>query len=244
MDRFYGCNTCTANTTNTDNEIQITHEVIAEYLHSLELLIHITCIQISTCHRYVSIRFKDRDIMENFCEEEHFITNEPITFTPDYQKKIRISMENIPIELQDTKIRTFLSHYVTLVGNTYYPGKRYENTHFITGTRVYFCTTITNHLPKHIYKFGRYLRIRYDNEAIQNQQQQNEEIIHDNNININNPESNNSKIEDTHTPKNHDTPIITNNEEEIPQNITILQQETPNPSKTKKLKNPKKQTNL
>ena len=167
MGRFYGCNTCTVNTTN--NEIPITHEVIAEYLHSLELLIHITCIQISTSHRYAWICFKDRDVMENLCEEEHFITN-------DYQKKIRISIENIPIELQDTKIRTFLSYYETLVGNTYYPGKRYKNTHFITGTRVYSCTTITNHLPKHIYKFGRYLRIRYDNQPVQNQQQQNKEI--------------------------------------------------------------------
>ena len=85
--------------------------------------------------------------------------------------------------------------------------------------------------------------------TIQNQQQQNEEIqqetefTHDNNINKNNPEDNNSNIEDTPTSTNHDTPIIRNKEEEMPRNI-IIQQETPNPSKTKKLKNPKKQTNL
>ena len=181
--------------------------------------------------------------MENFCKEEHFITNEPITFTPDYQKKIRISIENIPIELQDTKIRTFLSHCVTLVGNTYYPGKRYENNHFITGRRVYSSITITNHLPKHIYKFGRYLRIRYDNQPIQNQQQQNEEKQQETE---NNSENNNPNIEDTPTPTNLDIPKIRNNEEEtLPRNITIIQQETPIPSKMKKkLKNPKKQTNL
>ena len=95
--------------TNIDNELPITQETIVEYLHSQELLIHIRCIQISTCHKYVSICFKDRDIMENFCEEEHVIFNDLITFTPEYQKKIRISIENIPIELQDIKIRTFLS---------------------------------------------------------------------------------------------------------------------------------------
>ena len=77
MDRFYDYNTCTVV---TNNEIPTTHEVISEYPHSLELLIHITCIQIWTCHRYVSICFKDRDIMENFCGEEHFITNEPIIY--------------------------------------------------------------------------------------------------------------------------------------------------------------------
>ena len=73
MEKFYGYNTCTADTNNTDNETPITHEDIAEYLRSIELLIHITCIQISTCRRYISICFKDRDIMENFCEGEHFI---------------------------------------------------------------------------------------------------------------------------------------------------------------------------
>lgn len=41
--------------------------------------------------------------MENFCEEEHFITNNPITFTPDYQKKIRISIENIPQQENQTE---------------------------------------------------------------------------------------------------------------------------------------------
>ena len=160
MDKFYGYHTCTANITNTDKETPIAHELIAEYLHSLELQIHITCIQISTSHRYISICLKDRDTMGTFCKEEHYIKNDSVVFTPDYQKKIRISIENIPIELQDKKIRTFLSQFVTLVGNTYYPRKRYENNHFITGTennhfitgtRIYSCTTITNHLPKHIY---------------------------------------------------------------------------------------------
>ena len=103
MDKFYGYHTCTANITNTDKETLITHELIAEYLHSLELLIHITCIQISTCHRYLSICFKERDTMDTFCKEEHYIKNNFIIFTPGYQEKIRISIENIPIELQDKK---------------------------------------------------------------------------------------------------------------------------------------------
>ena len=115
--------------------------------------------------------------METFYDKEHtIISDEPLTFTPDYQKKIRIGIENIAIELQDTKIRTFLTEYVTLIGKTYYPGKRYHNTYFITGTRVNSCTSIKHHLTKHIYKFGRHLRIRYDNQPIQNSQQQNEEV--------------------------------------------------------------------
>lgn len=120
MDRLYGYNTCTAKNINTDNTLPITHEIIAEYPHSLELLTRITCIQISTCHEYVSICFKDRNTMETFCEEEHFIQTEPMTFIPDYQKRIRISIENIQIELIDAKIRTFLSQYANLVGETHY----------------------------------------------------------------------------------------------------------------------------
>ena len=80
--------------------------------------------------------------MEAFCQEEHLMLGDPTTFTPDYQSKIRISIENIPIELPHTKIRT-LSKYATL---------------------VYSCTTIKEHLQKHIYTFGRHLRIRYDNQ--------------------------------------------------------------------------------
>ena len=92
----------------------------------------------STCYRYISICFKDQETMETFCEEEHHITETiKMNFIPDYHRKIRISIENIPIELQDTKIRNFLSDYVTLAGNTYYPGYRYQNINYITGTGVY-----------------------------------------------------------------------------------------------------------
>ena len=92
-DRFYGFNTCTA--TINPSYPTITHEIVAEYLHELELLTHITCIQISTCRKYTSICFKDRHTIETFCKPEHYIFTEPITVTPDYQKKIRISIENI-----------------------------------------------------------------------------------------------------------------------------------------------------
>lgn len=106
VDHFYGYNTCTANIP-SNNHIFITHEVITEYLYYQELLPHITCIQISLCHKYLSICFKDRDTMETFCKEEHFIISEPFIFTPDYQKKKRISIENVTTELHDTKMRTF-----------------------------------------------------------------------------------------------------------------------------------------
>ena len=59
MDSFCGYNTCTANSASNDSFI-ITHEAIAEYLHHQELLTHITCLQISTWYKYLSICFKDR----------------------------------------------------------------------------------------------------------------------------------------------------------------------------------------
>ena len=42
----------------------------------------ITCIQISACHRYISVYFKDRDTMETFCEKNYLLTETiNITFT-------------------------------------------------------------------------------------------------------------------------------------------------------------------
>ena len=41
---------------------------------------------------------------------------------------------------------------------------------------MYSCTAIKEDLPERIYKFGRHLRIRYDNQPTQNLQQQNGEI--------------------------------------------------------------------
>ena len=67
----------------------------------------------------------------------------------------------------------------------------------------------------YIYKFGRYLKIRYDNQPTQNQQQQDEETH-----------------EETENPPD--------SKEEITRNITIIQQETPILPKTKKTKKSKK----
>ena len=117
MDSFCGYNTCTANKTSNDSFI-ITHEAVQNiyitknYLHTL----HVFKYRHGT-NTYRSV--SKTDTMETFCEEDHFILPEPFIFTPDCQKKIRISIENIPIKLQDTKMRTFLSQYATLVGKIY-----------------------------------------------------------------------------------------------------------------------------
>ena len=37
-------------------------------------------------------------------------------------------------------------------------------TNILSLGQVYSCNEITNHIPRHIYKFGRYPRIRYDNQ--------------------------------------------------------------------------------
>ena len=89
----------------------------------------------------------------------------------------------------------------------YYPGKRYENAYFITGTRIYSCANIKERLPKHIYKFGRHLRIRYDNQPTQNLQQQHKETQQEQE-----PQENNN---------------ISDMEEQLPRSLTYNQQETP-----------------
>ena len=39
-----------------------------------------------------------------------------------------------------------------------------NNKYHTTGTRVYQCTHLEQHIPRHVYEFGRYLRIRYDSQ--------------------------------------------------------------------------------
>ena len=87
---------------------------------------------------------------------------EPTTPKPEHQKKIRSSIENIPIELKNATIRTFLSQYATQyptpAGKTPHRGERHENTYLITGTRIHYRTNIKQH-PQNTCKFGRRFRI-------------------------------------------------------------------------------------
>ena len=128
------------------------------YLHEIHT------IQISTCKRLLSICFGTREILLKFVDTDHLLTDKPITFKPDYYSKIRISIENIPIELPDCEVKEFLSTYTKIIGKTCYPGIKHSNKYFTTGTRIYQCIKINHHIPRRIFHFGRYLRIRYDEQ--------------------------------------------------------------------------------
>ena len=171
MTKFYGQRTCTINIKKClpDNYYNITYETIAEFLHKEEWLAETDTIQISSCHRYASVCFTTRETLEHFCKWSYeLLPDQYITPEPDYHNRIRISIENIPIELPDKEVKTFLSEYITITGKTYYPGKRYHNKHFTIGTRVYQGIKLQNHLPRHLYQFGRYLRIRFMTHNLQN----------------------------------------------------------------------------
>ena len=99
-----------------------------------------------------------------FTNIEHSLPDIPITFYPDHYERRKISIENLSIELPDKEVKIFLSEYATLIGKTYYPGIKFQNKYFTTGTRIYQYTTLTKHIPRQIYYFGRYLRIRYNEE--------------------------------------------------------------------------------
>ena len=72
---------------------------------------------------------------------------------------------------------------------------------------------------QYIYKFRRHLRIRYDNQPIQNLQQQNEQIQQE----IEN-QQNEETQQEAELQENND---ISDAEEELPRNIVYTQQETP-----------------
>ena len=161
--RFYGKLTATASLIDANYELenQITSKYLAEILDEQQLLQHITAIQISTCGRYGSVCFTNRELLEAACGK---LLRHNISFEPDYYNRTRISIENIPIELNDLLVKELLSNYATIIGQTYYPVETYNNTKYRTGTRVYTVIKIKEHLPLKHYQFGRYLRIRYDGQ--------------------------------------------------------------------------------
>ena len=71
-------------------------------------------------------------------------------------------------------MRTFLSEYLSINGKTYYPGIKCQNKYITTGTRIYQYKDIIQHIPRHIYHFGRYLGIRYS-EQPENDKQMNQD---------------------------------------------------------------------
>ena len=114
-------------------------------------------IQISTYKRFLSICFDWREILLQFVGTDHLLTDIPVTFEPGYYDKIRIFIENIPIELPDQEVKKFLSTYTTTIGKTYYSEIKHSSKFFTIGTRVYQCIKLNQHIPRHICHFGRYL---------------------------------------------------------------------------------------
>ena len=129
-------------------------------------------IQISTCHRSASICFDTKEDLLQFTKAEHSLQETRNTFYPDYYERKIISIENLPTELPDKEVKSFLSQYLTLTGKTYYPGIKCQNKFITTGTRIYQYNNILQHIPRHIYYFCRYFQIRYNEqpEHIQTEQ--------------------------------------------------------------------------
>ena len=124
MHVFHGERTCTVNISTylPKNYRDITYNTVAQMLAEELFIEEIRTIQITTCHRYISICFNTRDSPIIFCESQHEILPDTfIKFEPDYQEKTRISIENIPIELPDKGVKTFLAQSAQPVGKTYYP---------------------------------------------------------------------------------------------------------------------------
>ena len=101
MHTSHGERTCTANNSTYPPEDPgaITRTIVPQMLAEETYLQETHTIQISTCHKFISICFNTRHILLTFREKEHEILSDIyIKFEPDYFDKIRISIENIPIE--------------------------------------------------------------------------------------------------------------------------------------------------
>ena len=90
MAKFYGQLTCTLNMKEhlPDDYNNITHNTIAAMLFNEELLSETVTIQISSFHRYASICFTRREILEQFCESEHqLLPDKHVHIEPDYYNR-------------------------------------------------------------------------------------------------------------------------------------------------------------
>ena len=122
MTKSHGMKTCTTNLKEyvPDQYHSITHETIAEMLANEWYINEVHTIEISTCHRFASLCFDTRETLLNFTNTKHqILPNISIIFQPDYYEKKGISIENLPTELPDKEVKTFLSQYATLFGKTY-----------------------------------------------------------------------------------------------------------------------------
>ena len=61
------------------------------------------------------------------------------------------------------KYATSYQHILHLLEKLITLGKD-NNKYYTTRTRVYQCTHLEQHIPRHVYEFGRYLRIHYDSQ--------------------------------------------------------------------------------
>ena len=168
MTKLYGTKTCTTNLK------EYPPETIAEMPANEGYINEAHKVQILTCHRSASPCPDTRETPPILIPP-----NIPATPQPHYYEKTKISIENLPIELRDKEVKTFLSQITTLFGKTYYPGTKHQNKNYTTGTRVYQYINLKEHIPKHIYHFGRYLRICHDDQPKDNPTT---------NTNTNNPE--------------------------------------------------------
>ena len=75
--------------------------------------------------------------MEKLCDEQHLLNDIYIECEPYYQTRTRVSIENLPIEISDKKVKDLLTDYTTVIGKTYYSGIRSRNKYFTTRTQVF-----------------------------------------------------------------------------------------------------------
>ena len=121
----------------------ITNTTIAQMLVNEDYMSNVHTIQIPTCKRFGPTCFDIRETLLNFTNTEHYILPDtPIKFHLDFYDKIRISIENIPTELPDKEVKSFLSECTKPIRKTYYPCVKHHNKYYTTETRVYQCTDL------------------------------------------------------------------------------------------------------
>ena len=171
-----GKRTCTADWCITQDVQQEQHSEplnrknIAEALHKRNMLRVAESIQISPNGRFCSVKFITKELMQSFCTEGLVISdNITVYFKPDYKlppptrNYTFVSFQNVPLEREEKDMNDFVRQYAEF-RRVHYPTQKIGDIKFHTGTRVYRCTKIKEHLPKAVHIFGRWTKIIYNGQ--------------------------------------------------------------------------------
>ena len=169
MTKFHGQRTCTLNIREylPDTYNNMTHTSIATMLAQEEYLAETHTIKIYSWDFFQSVSLIKKYYWNSATQNINYYLLLMSFLNLIIMIKYEYPSNTYQLNCLSRRLKLFYQN-MTATGKTYYPGITHNNKHFTTGTRVYQCIKLKNEIPRHLYEFGRYLRICYDSQLKNN----------------------------------------------------------------------------